>query len=1197
MNKSAVKNFATGARRKLMDAVAQKAYEVGITKDEIKDVEVFQGGFRVNGRIFKDYELKQREELINRIRAKGFDQVVEEVAYTWFNRFIALRFMEVNDYLPTGVRVLSSLDKNRAEPDIIREALNLDLDIDHDLVYQYQDNNDTEGLYKYLLIKQCNELARIMPGIFEQIADYTELLLPDHLLTEGSVIRDLVETIEEDDFKEQVEITGWLYQYYIAEKKDQVFAGLKKNIKITKENIPAATQLFTPEWIVKYMVENSLGRLWLESHPNDELKAKWKYYLEEAEQEPEVQKQLEEIRNRDLSPEDIKVLDPAMGSGHILVYAFDVLYDIYLSAGYSERDIPRLILEKNLYGLDICDRAGQLAYFALMMRARGKNRRIFRDKLDLNICSIQESNDIPKEAVDYFAGGDENLKKDFQYLINVFHDAKEYGSILDVQPVDFAALEKRLEEIREQGVGDLFTAAYRKAVLEKVPALIKQARIMSEKYDVVCTNPPYMGNKSMSQKLSLYLRVKYFDAKLDLFAVFMHLNEMFLKKYGFYSMINQHSWMFLSSFKKLREKIINNSEIYNLVHLGAHAFQDIGGEVVQSATFVIRKIKLLGYYAKYYRLTDFNNSKEKEMCFLKAINNNSSIEYLTTSEIFSEIPGTPIVYWITKNISSIFKSGMSIGLFAEPRAGLATGDNTYFQRNWYEVSVLKIGFSYNSCAETKDGLYKWFPCHSGGVYRKWYGNHEVVVNWENDGYEIRNFKNNAGKLKSRPQNTSYYFKEGITWTKISSGNFAARYKKKGFIFDDTGRSAFPNEIELNKLLLGLLCSKLAFLFLKILNPTMSFTNGDIYRIPFLKDKIYEKRNEIAILVDHSIAISKKDWDSFETSWDFKQHPLIEYSAFKNDLVSTKIGIAFNRWQDFTAEQFTQLKHNEEELNRIFIEIYGLQDELTPEVDDKDITISKADRERDIKSFISYAVGCMFGRYSLDEEGLVYAGGEFDPGRYKTFKADEDNIIPILDDVYFEEGEDIVSRFVEFVKVTFGEDTLEENLDYIAETLKRKPGETSRQAVRRYFLNDFYKDHVKTYKKRPIYWLFDSGKHNGFKALIYMHRYDPYTVARVRTDYLHKLQKKYEAEMDRLEMIIQSDASQAEKNKARKKKEHIAKQMKECMEYDQVIAHVANQKIEIDLDDGVKVNYAKFQGVEIPRGEGKKPLKADLLAKI
>jgi hypothetical protein len=1178
MNKSAIKKFATAARRKLMDAVTQKAYEVGITRNEIKEVEVFQGGFRVNGRVFKEHELKQREELINRIRAKGFDQVVEEVAYTWFNRFIALRFMEVNDYLPTGVRVLSSLDKNRFEPDIVREALNLDLDIDHDLVYQYQDNNDTEGLYKYLLIKQCNELARIMPGIFEQIADYTELLLPDYLLTEGSVIRDLVETIDEDDFKEQVEIIGWLYQYYIAEKKDQVFANLKKNIKITKENIPAATQLFTPEWIVKYMVENSLGRLWLESHPNDELKAKWKYYLEEAEQEPEVQKQLEALRNPDMSPEDIKVLDPAMGSGHILVYAFDVLYDIYLSAGYSERDIPRLILEKNLYGLDICDRAGQLAYFALMMRARGKNRRIFREKLDLNVCSIQESNGIPGEAADYFAGGDKGLKKDFQYLIDVFHDAKEYGSILNVEPVDFDALEKRLEEIREQGAGDLFTEAYRKVVLEKVPALIKQARIMSGKYEIVVANPPYMGRNGMNIKMLEYTELNYPNSKGDLFAIFIERALRFVVDYV--SMITMQSWMYLPMFKKIREKLFKDYTFYSIVHLGSRAFEEIKGEKVKAAAFVLKNKIIIRNKPTFIRLTDYNNHILKEKEFFNTSNYFSSINQHFIISSKKALPS----YEISNAVINIINNFRKLSQIVDVKRCLATGKDEWFIRNWTEVNYKKIWF-YNK--DKARECYRWFPVVNGGDFRKWYGNNDNVLYWEDDGKYIKEC-HSVGKINATLRNLDYFFVKSLTYTYTSmgSGKFNVRYIGEGFASLGVGPIITLGE---HIGILGYLNSVVfSYIYQILFGKTSTFETGSVGHIPCI-EQFPEKAN---IITQECIDICKRDWDSFETSWDFKKHPFLIHKSDERTIEKV-----FKNWSNFTEKQFTQLKLNEEELNRIFIEIYGLQDELTPEVDDKDITISKADRERDIKSFISYAVGCMFGRYSLDEEGLVYAGGEFDPGRYKTFKADEDNVIPILDDVYFEEGEDIVGRFVEFVKVTFGEETLEENLDYIAETLKKKTGETSRQTIRRYFLNDFYKDHVKTYKKRPIYWLFDSGKHNGFKALIYMHRYDPYTVARVRTDYLHKVQKKYEAEMERLEMIIQSDVSQAEKNKARKKKEHIARQMKECMEYDQVIAHVANQKIEIDLDDGVKVNYAKFQGVEIPRGEGKKPLKADLLAKI
>ncbi|MDD2402419.1 MAG: BREX-1 system adenine-specific DNA-methyltransferase PglX, partial [Clostridia bacterium] len=629
MNKSAIKNFAVSARNKLIEDITQKAYGLGIKKDEIKEIETFEGGFKIKGmgnsKIYKKYEVKQREELVAKIKEKGLEQVIEGAAYTWFNRFIALRFMEVNEYLPTGVRVLSSLEEGKTEPDLIKEALNVDLDIDKKIVYRLIDENDMEDLYKYLLIKQCNQLGQIMPMVFEEIADYTELLLPNNLLAGGSVIRNLVESIEEEDYKDQVEIIGWMYQYYISEKKDEVFAGLKKNEKITKENIPAATQLFTPKWIVKYMVENSLGRLWLESHPDEELKAQWKYYLEEAEQDPEVQKKLDELKNPNLNPEEIKVLDPAMGSGHILVYAFDVIYEIYLKANYSEKDIPQLILEKNLYGLDIDDRAGQLAALALMMKARSKNRRIFREKIELNVCAIQESNGIPKEAIEYLVNpqdtGIEEMihRDDVEYLVNVFKDAKEYGSILDVKKIDFDVIEKRLEEIKNGGTLDLFELEYRGIILEKLPALIKQGRIMSEKYDVVCTNPPYMGRKGMNEKLVRYVDENFKDSKSDLFAVFMELDDIYVRTNGFMAMINQHSWMFLSSFEKLRKKVICNREIYNMLHLGAHAFEEIGGEVVQSTTFVLRKVKLDKYKGSYIRLVEFNNAKGKEDSFLDMI--------------------------------------------------------------------------------------------------------------------------------------------------------------------------------------------------------------------------------------------------------------------------------------------------------------------------------------------------------------------------------------------------------------------------------------------------------------------------------------------------------------------------------------------------------------------------------------------------
>lgn len=1215
MNKTAIKNFAVRARRKLIEEVTQKAYEIGITKDKIYDIETFEGGFKVkgreNGRIFKKYEIKQRKKLIKKIREKGFNQVMEEVAYTWFNRFIALRFMEVNDYLPTGVRVLSSIEKGKTEPDIIKEALNVDLEVDREIVYRLQDNHDIEDLYKYLLIKQCNQLGKIMPAVFEEISDYTELLLPDNLLAENSIIRDLVESIEEYDWKieldeeEQkleeekgehgIEIIGWLYQYYISEKKDEVFAGLKKNKKITKENIPAATQLFTPKWIVKYMVENSLGRLWLESHPNDELKAKWRYYLEETEQEPEVKKQLEELKDPNLNPEEIKILDPAMGSGHILVYAFDVLYDIYLSAGYSEREIPILILEKNLYGLEIDDRAGQLAAFALLMKARSKNRRIFRHKPKMNLCSIQESNGIPREAVDYLVKEDENLRKDVEYLINVFHDAKEYGSILNVKKIDFDALERRIEEIRNSSSRGIFEYQYREVILEKLPPLIKQGRIMSQKYDVVCTNPPYMGSKGMNLKLKRKLDKEFKEYNRDLFAVFIKKCSGYCSLHGKIAMITMESWMFLGSYEDLRKNMLRSNTILSLIHMpyDGRGKTSLGINFGTSA-FVLNNCKLNNYISTFINIRYFEID-EKGVPFKFPVYNKKFNQ--CKSNVFNTIPRCPIAYWVSENWVRVFSTSNKFTDYGIAKKGNSTSDNERFLRFWNEVKFNNIGFNF-----TKEQAYrsnvKWFPYNKGGSYRRWYGNNDYVINWQYGGNEIKNFS------KSVVRNEDYFFRNGVTWTDLSSGQFSSRRFSDGFLFDASGPSFFSNNYI--EYLLAFTNTKICSYVLSIYNSTMHFLVSDINELPIIypDDNILVKK--IIKITDNCIKISKTDWDSFETSWDFKRHPLLTHKGN-----ATTIEEAFNNWADFAEKQFNQLKANEEELNRIFIEIYGLQDELTPEVDDEDITIRKADRERDIKSFISYAVGCMFGRYSLDEEGLIYAGGDFkeyfryengawqiktkDGWKKSSVDIAGDNVIPIVDDDYFED--DIVNRFVEFVKAAFGEETLEENLDYIAETLGKRNNETSRQAIRRYFLKVFYKDHVKTYKKRPIYWLFDSGRENGFKALIYIHRYDPFTVARVRTDYLHKLQKKYEAEINHLDILIDSDISEREKAAARKRKEKIMKQVMECRVYDQVIAHVANQKIEIDLDDGVKVSYAKFQGVEIPQGEGKKPLKADLLAKI
>lgn len=1190
MNKTAIKNFAVNARNKLIEDITQKVYELGISEKEIRDIEIFVGGFKIkglnNGKTYKTYQIKQREKLIKNIKDKGYKQVIEEVAYTWFNRFIALRFMEANDYLPTGVRVLSSKEQTKTEPDIIKEALNVNLDIDKDIVYRLIDENDTEDLYKYLLIKQCNELGKIMPMVFEEISDYTELLLPDNLLSENSVIMDLVKSIDEEDYLDQVEIIGWMYQYYISEKKDEVFADLKKNKKITKENIPAATQLFTPKWIVKYMVENSLGRLWLESHPDEDLQKQWKYYLKEAEQEPEVQKQLDEFKNPDLKPIDIKILDPACGSGHILVYAFDVLYDIYLKANYSERDIPQLILEKNIYGLDIDDRAGQLASFALMMKARSKNKRIFRNKVGLNVCSIQESNGITKDVIDYFVRDNEELREDVECLVDVFKDAKEYGSILDVRKVNFEIIEKGLLEIQNEST-QKYNFIYKEVLLEKIPALILQGKIMSDKYEVVCTNPPYMGSNGMNSKVSDYIRRNYPNSKSDIYAVFIEKCNNMTRNLGYQAMITQHSWMFLSSYERLR-KIILENEIINMAHLGARAFEEVSGEVVQTTSFILKKSNIKNYISKIICLVDYNGETEKEKSFFQKRNESNM-----NKEKFSKIPGMPIVYGVGENVYDNFLNE-SLNTFAIAVKGLDTCDNDKFVRDWFEVNIEKIGFNIETTDDTF--TYKWYIYAKGGGYKKWYGLNEKVVNWEKDGIVLRNLRDDKGKIKSRPQNIRYYFKDGLTWSTITGNKLSMRFMKNS-IFGGGGSAVFVENYLYY--IFAFLNSCVAQFYLKLLNPTLNFLVGDILATPLIINKNNE--NEINEMVMRNITICKNNCDVFETSWEFKQHPFLNrefnpmFLDLENGLPNKTIESSYEIWKYFSEQQFYMLKFNEEELNRIFIEIYGLQDELTPEVEDKDVTIRKADRERDIKSFLSYAVGCMFGRYSLDEDGLIYAGGEFNINRYKKFIPTIDNVLVISDDDYFED--DIVNRFVEFVKITFGEKSLQENLDYIAETLGQKTGETSRQTIRRYFLKDFYNDHVKTYQKRPIYWQFDSGKQNGFKALIYMHRYASSTVARVRIDYLHKLQKKYEAEVKRLELMLESDLSTRDAASARKKIDGIKKQITECLAYDQVIAHVANQNIEIDLDDGVVVNYSKFQDIEVPQGEGKKPIIANLLTKI
>ncbi|WP_110933553.1 BREX-1 system adenine-specific DNA-methyltransferase PglX [Paenibacillus bouchesdurhonensis] len=1171
MNKSALKKLAMEARIELLEKIKLQARKLGITAESIQKANVeSSNAIFINGKQLSDTERKQRNKLIERIHEIGFDRVMEETAYTWFNRFIALRFMEVNEYLPTKVRVLSS-SSGSAEPDMMKEALSLDLQLDKEHIYELKMNNNTDELFKYLIKTHCNDLHRYMPFMFETIEDYMEILFPEGLLGKDSFVRQMTDTdaISEEDWG-RVEIVGWLYQYYIADEKDRVFKAKKK---YKAEEIPFATQLFTPDWIVQYMVQNSLGRYWVEAHPeHHEMTKGWGYYLEN-EQEG-FQDKIAPYVNKDLNVEEITCFDPAMGSGHILVYIFDVLYEIYVKCGYMERDIPRLIIENNLYGLDIDDRAYQLACFSVIMKALQYNRRflrsIERDGLTMNLAAIQETNGWADEEISYIAGEEKGDRFDLiKSFFDQYNNAKTYGSLIKVTESDTTYLEKSLQEIKVTPVADIFLTVKREQALSLLPKLIKQTKIMSRQYDVVVMNPPYMGSGSMNKELSDFLRKNYPDSKADLFASFMEVDH-YLKQYSFYAAINQHSWMFLSSFEKLREKVINIKYIDTMLHLGSRAFEEIGGEVVQSTAFVLRNTNISGGKGVYLRLVDEGTASGKRERTIEAVQNPSiKYRYFFDQERYKYIPECPIVYWITEKETLVFRQGILLKDFAKPKAGLATGNNHVFQRYWYEVNLIDIGFEYQDVTETENGLHKWFPCNSGGEYRKWSTNDEYVVNWKNNGEEIKRYKNENGKLAGRPQNTQFYFKKGITWNKLSGTNFSVKLKREGFIFDDTSRSAFINRESDLYYLIGLLCSKVSVKFLKMLNPTLSFTNGDLERIPYLYSK--QHNAQVASLVESNLSISKADWDAYETSWDFQRSPINSSVEEFPDIES-----AFEHWNELSNSRYNQLKSNEEELNRLFIQIYSLQDELTPDVEDKDITIRKADLARDIKFFISYAIGCSFGRYSLDEEGLIYAGGEFDPARYNTFPADQDNILPILSGAYFED--DIVTRFVKFVSTTFSNETLEENLNFVADAIGRKKNETAREALRRYFLNDFYKDHVQVYKKRPIYWLFTSGKEKAFNCLIYMHRYDKSTLSRIRTDYLHEVQTRLDAEKTDLLNIINGNSSTKEISDARKELNSLDKKIDELKAYDELLHHMADMQIEIDLDDGVVVNYEKFKGL-------------------
>ena len=1185
MNKTAIKNFAIWARNKLIEDITYQMRLIGIDKEGIKkklpqstaDVEFYDIGTRDPYQV-TGAAVGQRSALVKFLEQKAqetdfataYEYVIEEVAYTWFNRLIAIRFMEVNDYLPGGLRVLSSASANKIEPELVTTPFDSDLEFtaaEREQILDWQENNKTDDLFRLLFIKECNALNEYLPELFEKTTDYTELLLSLSVTNPDGVVAHLVNDIPEEDFNVeaggQVEIIGWLYQYYNTEPKAKVFAR-PSGQKIKKEEIPAATQLFTPDWIVRYMVQNSLGRMWVEGHEADPEKLNWQYYLPEAEQEPEVVEKLTKIREeyKNKNIEDIKFLDPCMGSGHILVYAFEVFMQLYIENGYDERDAAESILTNNLYGLDIDRRAFQLAYFALSMKAREYNRRILSKGIELHICAIEESNGLENAIEELHIPADSLVAR----TVKAFADAKEYGSILNIPAEDYGEVRDYVQGLDEGS--NLFASAAIGELKKRVPALVKQAEIMSKKYEIVVTNPPYMGG-GMSTKLSDFVKKHYKDSKSDLFAVFIEKCANYTQTNGYQSMLTQQAWMFQSSYVKLREKI-QKKNVINMAHLGPRAFEEIGGEVVQTTSWIMLNNSVADYKGIYARLFDGKSQEEKRKMFLCGKH-----RFVAEQENFDIIPGTIFSYWVDKKIYNLFAEMDKITSIADLKVGLSTANNNRFVRLWHEVEIDKFAFSQND-VEMLIKNKKWFPFNNGGLFRKWYGNHCDIVNWENNGSEIYS----TGRASIR--NKSFYFLNGASWTDISTGNIGVHAFNGAFLFSTVGLCLFSKSHLI--FTIGLLNSVVCALFLRILCPTLHFNIGDISKIPVR----LAREDEIKDLVNENINMAKADWDSYETSWDFKHHPLLKKLSSLQSVYDT--------YKAKVNARFDQLKANEEELNRIFIDIYGLGDELTPEVADKDVTVALIyDTKEEIpdsikgnnyvltksdvvKSLLSYAVGCMFGRYSLDMDGLAYAGGEWDESRYSTFYPDADNIIPITDEAYSED--DIVDFFVAWMKKAFGAEHLEENLAFVADALGTK-GTGSRDRIRAYFLKDFYNDHisVKKYKKRPVYWLYDSGKQNGFKALVYMHRYDEDTTGRVRADYLHRIERIYETEIARMTEDIDHSDNAREIGKATKRREKLQKQLKECQAYDEQIAAPALARIAIDLDDGVKVNYNKVQTVE------------------
>lgn len=1199
MNTNNIKKYAPQARREFIEAVTKRLNYLGIHTDnkgqlKISEAQVAGDVMQIDGNSFSARLEQPRRKLVERAQQQGFAQLAEQTAYTWFNRLCAIRYMELHGYLEHGFRVLSPSPlkgEGRGEGDaqgranaaggrmlgvafeILDHAQDVaaDLGLDRNQIVELKlAGNKDEELYRELLLGQCHKLHEAMPFLFEALDDETELLLPDNLTRTDSILRGLVDNIPESDW-EQVEIIGWLYQFYISEKKDQVIGKVVKS-----EDIPAATQLFTPNWIVKYLVQNSVGRQWLQTYPDSGIKAQMEYYIEPAEQEPSVGAALAAITPTSIDPESIKVLDPACGSGHILIEAYNVLKAIYEERGYRSRDIPKLILENNLYGLDIDDRAAQLAGFALMMKARADDRRIFSRAIKLNVLAIQSSqsldlpylwrrldlnNEIQRGSTEsIFEDVQSNLAdtvddiefKQLRSIMGLFEQAKTLGSLIQV-PHNQAELLKsltiQLQELAEQG-----DTMQKPAAITLLP-YVQQAWLLAQQYDAVVANPPYMGSKYLNPALKDYLKKHYKGFEKDLFSASIIRNLAFSKETSQLGFMTPFVWMFISSYEDLRKKLIKEATITSLIQPELHAFFD--SAFVSICGFTLSATSFKNYISSFIRLTDFYGADLQPKKTLEAIKNSScGWFYNAKPDDFKKISGSPIVYWASQKILDLYKNEC-IGEKYEIREGLGTRDDEIFLRRFWEISHKNFRHGH--------GDEKWIKTDKGGQFRKWYGNGEFVMNWENDGYAIKNHRNPDGSLKSRPQNTQFFFKEAISWNKVGSGITSFRYRGNEWGFNDAAPSIFGVNLES---ILAMLNSNLLERLISFQGATLNVTTGIIKGLPSL---IISNAGQIAI---KAIEISKIDWNNYETSWDFTENPLIQRKQ-------SALEAAFKQWQIQNYTAFAEMQRLEEDNNRLFIETYGLQDELTPEVPEDQITLTRADQEKDIQRLISYAIGCMMGRYSLDEPGLIYAHAsniDFDLSRYPSFPADEDGILPLTDQEWFKD--DASNRFREFLQAVWGEDSLQQNLNFVAESLtlssfKPKKGETNLDTVRRYLSNQLYKDHLQTYKKRPIYWLFSSGKQKAFECLVYLHRYNEGTLSRMRTEYVTPLLGKYDAYAEQLQKQIEDASSTAESNRLKKERDALIKKQAELRQFDDKLKHYADMRIKLDLDDGVKVNYGKF----------------------